>query len=39
MHFAAQFWAASHRTADYRLSAIELTGNPPRVTNWIDSIE
>lgn len=39
MHFAAQFWAASHKTADYRLSAIELTGQPPRVSAWIPSIE
>jgi uncharacterized protein (TIGR00252 family) len=39
MHVAAEFWAATHKTADYRLSAIELTGQPPRVTNWIDSIE
>ena len=39
MHFAAQFWAATHKTADYRLSAIELTGKPPRVTNWVDSSE
>lgn len=39
MHFAAQFWAATHKTADYRLSAIELTGEPPRVTQFIASID
>lgn len=39
MQVAAQFWAASHKTVDYRLSAIELTGEPPRVTQFIASIE
>lgn len=39
MHLAAQFWAAGHKTADYRLSAIELTGQPPHVTAWVASIE
>jgi len=39
MHFAAQFWTATHKTADYRLSAIALTGNPPQVTDWVESIE
>lgn len=39
MHFAAQFWAATHKTADYRLSAIALSGNPPSVTDWVESID
>jgi uncharacterized protein (TIGR00252 family) len=39
MHFSAEFWAATHKTRDYRLSAIELTGEPPRVTDFIESIE
>lgn len=39
MHFAAQFWTATHKTADYRLCAIALTGTPPHVTDWVDSIE
>ena len=39
MNFAAQFWAATHKIRDYRLSAIELTGEPPRVTDFVESIE
>ena len=40
MHFAAEFWCAKYAFAgDYRLAAIELTGEPPRVTRAINSIE
>lgn len=40
MHVAAEFWQAGHNTnADYRLAAIELTGDPPRVTAWLNDIE
>ena len=39
MEFAAQFWAASHKIGDYRLSAIELTGEPARVTQFLQSID
>ncbi len=39
MHFAAEFWQAAHKTnADYFLAALELTGNPPTVTAWLDDI-
>jgi putative endonuclease len=39
MDFAARFWVAGHAgIADYRLSAIELTDNPPQVTEWIEEI-
>jgi uncharacterized protein (TIGR00252 family) len=40
MHFAAEFWVAKHKFGgDYRLAAIELTGEPPRVVRAINSIE
>jgi hypothetical protein len=39
MRLAARFWLAEHGAADYRLSAIELTGNPPRVVGAINAIE
>jgi uncharacterized protein (TIGR00252 family) len=40
MHFAAEFWVAKHTfSGDYRLAAIELTGEPPRVVRAINSIE
>lgn len=40
MHFAAEFWCAKHAfKGDYALAAIELTGNPPRVTRAVNSIE
>ncbi|HVI69643.1 MAG TPA: YraN family protein [Magnetospirillaceae bacterium] len=39
MHFAAEFWCAKHKFAgDYRLAAIALTGNPPRVLAAVNSI-
>lgn len=36
MQFAAQMWCARHTAADCRLSAIELTGNPPRITRIVE---
>lgn len=40
MHFAAEFWVAKHHfSGDYRLAAIELTGNPPHVVYAVNSIE
>lgn len=40
MHFAAEFWCSKHAFAgDYCLAAVELTGDPPRVTRAINSIE
>lgn len=39
MRFAAEFWQSTHNiAADYFLSAIELTGDPPEVTDWIEDI-
>lgn len=39
MHFAAEFWMAKHGQAcDYRLSAVELTDDPPQVKGWLDDI-
>lgn len=39
MQFAAAFWVAKHRSqAAVRLGAIELTGQPPVVTAWLDDI-
>jgi len=39
MRFAAQFWSATHKTRDYFLSAMELAGEPPKVTQFIESID
>lgn len=40
MHFAAEFWLAKHTCeGDYRLAAIGLTGEPPRVVRAVSSIE
>lgn len=40
MRFAAEFWCAKHHwQGDYRLAAIEVTGNPPRITRAVNSIE
>ena len=40
MHFAASFWISRHKfDGDYRLAAIELTGNPPSVVRAVNSIE
>lgn len=39
MHIAARFWIANNRAQDYRLSVAELTGQPPRVAEWLDSID
>lgn len=41
MHFAAAFWIASHKrvAGGYALSAIELTDNPPQVTQWLADIQ
>jgi uncharacterized protein (TIGR00252 family) len=39
MHFAAEFWMASHSAdADYRLAAIELSGPKFQVTEWLDEL-
>lgn len=39
MHFAAQFWVAHHNwRGDYRLSAVEATGDPPIVGDWLDDV-
>ncbi|MGH7196557.1 MAG: YraN family protein [Candidatus Saccharimonadales bacterium] len=39
MHFAAEFWIAKHgKDQDYRLAAIELSGDPPQVDGWLDDI-
>jgi len=39
MHFAAEFWVAQNNwSGDYSLSAIELTDNPPQVSEFIDQI-
>jgi uncharacterized protein (TIGR00252 family) len=39
MRFAAEFWQAAHKTsADYFLSAIELSGDPPEVLDWVEDI-
>lgn len=40
MHFAAEYWLAQHAAgaADYRLSAMELSGEPPIIGNWLESI-
>lgn len=39
MHFAAQFWVATQQfSGDYRLAAIELTGQPPVVNVWLPSL-
>ena len=41
MHFAAEFWIASHKQyglQTYILSAIELTDNPPQVTQWLEDV-
>lgn len=40
MHLAAEFWMAKYpiKANAYRLSAIELTDNPPQVTEWIEDI-
>lgn len=40
MQFAAEFWIARHASrGDFRLAAVELTGEPPRVVRAINSIE
>lgn len=40
MHFAADFWRAKYMFGgDYRLAAIELTGDPPRVVRAVNSID
>ena len=38
MYLAAEFWRASHPDGEYRVAAIELTDDPPRVTSCIDDI-
>lgn len=38
MYFAAQFWVATHKTANYSLGVVALTGKPPRVTHWLPDI-
>ena len=39
MHFAAEAWIAAHKlSGDYRLGALELTGESPRITAWLDDI-
>lgn len=39
MRLAARFWQASHRAVGCRLSAVELTGQPPAVTGWLESLD
>jgi uncharacterized protein (TIGR00252 family) len=40
MQFAAEFWLASNTEfSECHLSAIELAGEPPKVTNWLPDIE
>jgi len=38
MQLAADFWQATHGATDSRLCAVELSGNPPAVTAFIDDI-
>lgn len=40
MHFAAEFWLAQHlqNSGDYRLAALEVTGQDYSVTAWLDDI-
>ena len=39
MQFAAEFWLAQYGVeADCRLAAIELTGQPPQVTQWLPDV-
>lgn len=39
MRFAAEFWQSKYQIdTDYFLSAVELTGDPPEVTEWIEDI-
>ena len=39
MHFAAELWMArASQDADYRLSALSLTGTPPCVAYWVEDI-
>jgi uncharacterized protein (TIGR00252 family) len=40
MHFAAEFWLARNQTAatDYRLAALEVTGQDYSITAWLDDI-
>ena len=39
MQFAAEFWVASYKwTGEYFVSAAELTGNPPEVTEWLEEL-
>ena len=39
MHFAAEFWMATHScTAEYRLAACEVSGLSYEVTAWLDDI-
>jgi uncharacterized protein (TIGR00252 family) len=40
MHFAAEFWLAQHPQSqgDYRLAALEVTGQDYSVTAWLDDV-
>jgi ribonuclease HII len=40
MAFAAEFWLAQHKALgrEYRLSAIELSGLNPEVTQWLPDV-
>jgi uncharacterized protein (TIGR00252 family) len=40
MHFAAEFWLARNQKAatDYRLAALEVTGENYAVTSWLDDL-
>ena len=40
MHFAAEFWLSRYgqQATDYYLAAIELTGNPPEVSEWLPDV-
>ena len=40
MHFAAEFWMARHASVvrDYRLAAVEVTGEDYSITAWLDDV-
>lgn len=40
MHFAAEFWMARHSSTarDYRLAAVEVSGESYSVTAWLDDL-
>ncbi len=39
MRFAAEFWIAAHSTqSSYHIAAVELSGTPPRVLEWLPDV-